>query len=186
MLIGVPRKVCRPARWSTCVPVTIAAVCWSSHACASALVLMCRSCWRPSASRTGAGMSRWVPGDAACHWSALLPCGPQPGQLVCHCCPCLPGQCLLCLALRRGQGSSRLVQPYLRRLAGHATATHPVPWRKSMAAGGDRAPSEPGGSASGNPRSSSGPGYALGKFTPCVVLVLEDKENRPACRPEFQ
>ena len=40
--------------------------------------------------------------------------------------------------------------------------------------------------ASGNPRSSSGPGYALGKFTPCVILVLEDKENRPACRPEFQ
>ena len=40
--------------------------------------------------------------------------------------------------------------------------------------------------ASGNPRASSGPGYTLGKFTPCVLLVLEDKKNRPACRPESE
>src|SRR3954454_7560517 len=45
------RKVTRPAFGSTCVPLTMAAVCASSHACASALVLKCRSCCFPSASR---------------------------------------------------------------------------------------------------------------------------------------
>ena len=65
-------------------------------------------------------------------------------------------------------------------LAGTAAAEQPA----NVAAHVTNNHTTPG--ASENPRASSRPGYKLGKFNPCVLLVLEDKKNRPACRPEFR